>query len=117
MLRLVFWAIVFSALANFSVAQEASDTLDALCEQRDSSEFIRIAVCNTNGSDADFADEGQRLCGEQLPCGVWFWLDGEAAPAEAPFNHDGLDQAEITSAVGVWVAEKATFIRIEALQN
>lgn len=83
------------------------------CEVTAQGEIIRIAVCDGPGSDAQLAAFGRTTCEGALPCGVWFWTSAAAAPAEAPANHDGLTQAEVTASSGVFVAEQDMFIRIE----
>jgi hypothetical protein len=102
-----------SLAALLAASPLAAQDEDALCEERSSSEIIHVAVCREAASDAELAEQGRRICGEDLPCGVWFWLDEDDIPDDAPENHDGLTQAEVTSSMGVFVAEREMFIRIE----
>lgn len=95
----------------------AAQDADTLCQERSASEIIHVAVCREAASDVDLAAEGRRICADDLPCGVWFWLDEADIPAEPPENHDGLTQAQITSSMGVFAAEQDMFIRIERVEN
>ena len=99
-------------VATMSAAQDAE-----LCEERDSSEFISVALCPEGISQEDLGKSGKEICGERLPCGVWFWTDPNDMPAKAPDNHDGLTQEQITSAIAVWVGEKDMLISIEELSR
>ncbi|MEQ3711197.1 MAG: hypothetical protein ABNH38_20870 [Tateyamaria sp.] len=99
---------------HVSFAQEADEV--PICAERSASEFIHVAVCDERLPDEVLAAEGQRICGEKLPCGVWFWQVASDAPDVAPDNHDGLTQAELASSQGVWVGERSIFIRIEPVE-
>ena len=61
---------------------------------------------------AALAEAGKAACGETKPCGAWFWTDAANAPETAPDNHDGLNQAQVTSSLGVWVNEDQQLISI-----
>lgn len=112
--RVFAGAALLCAAGLPGVAQEAEDPL---CTERAASEIVRIAVCTSNAEDEVLVGEGKRLCNGALPCGVWFYLSEELAPAEAPSNHDGLTQKQITDAVGVYVAEQQMLIRIEEFRG
>lgn len=83
-----------------------------VCSEHAASGVIHIAICGEDADDAVLVAEGQRFCGTKLPCGVWFWIDVADAPSVAPENHDGLTQSQVTSAIGVYVAEQEMLIRI-----
>lgn len=100
-------------LATLGPVPVSAQDAETLCEERGASAVIHLALCREAASDEALIAEGQRICGDDLPCGVWFWLDAADIPAEAPENHDGLTQAQVTSAMGVFAAEQETFIRIE----
>ncbi len=93
-----------------ALAQEAEPLP---CTVAAESAVIRVAVCERSGTDAEMAAFGRQACDGALPCGVWFWTDAADAPAAAPENHDGLSQAQVTSSLGVWVAEDQRVIRLE----
>lgn len=99
-------------------ADEDVPEMPAYCTVQDASEFIRIAVCeDPSYGEEEFVAAGRAACGERLPCGTWIWRDAENAPEKAPDNHDGLTQAQITSAQAVWVAEKGSLISIADIKN
>ena len=86
------------------------------CEQAAASQIISIVVCPKGLTAEQMAEAGKKICGERLPCGARSWSDPGAAPEVAPENHDGLTQAQVTSAMGVWVAEQEQFISIEKVE-
>lgn len=94
-------------------ADAPEDTPPPSCEVTSSSTVIRVAVCDRTGTDAQLAVIGKAACAGVVPCGVWFWTDAADAPATAPENHDGLTQVEVTSSLGVFVAEQDMFVRID----
>lgn len=102
-------------LPHVVLAQEGDD--DPICTERNASEFIHLAICGEILPDEVLAAEGKRICGEKLPCGVWFWTSDSDAPEIAPDNHDGLTPDEVASAQGVWVAEQGIFVRIERVDE
>ncbi|MEO3413664.1 hypothetical protein AAFO92_03280 [Roseovarius sp. CAU 1744] len=107
--------------APFALAQSTDaeiPEMPAACSVTDASEFIRAVVCDDPAyGQEEFIAAGRAACGEALPCGAWIWRDAADAPEEAPDNHDGLTQDEVTSASGVWVAEQKNFISIEKVKD
>jgi len=106
-------AFVLGATGLPVLAQET----ETLCRERAASKIVRIAVCTENAEDEVLFEEGERMCDGALPCGVWFYLSEEQAPTEAPSNHDGLTQQQVTDALGVYVAEQGIVIRIDQVQD
>ncbi|WP_299847930.1 hypothetical protein [uncultured Roseovarius sp.] len=110
----------FRSLAAVSVLAMAAATTvaaqeEGLCEVRDSSDIISVALCPEGLSQEDLGKAGAEICGERLPCGVWFWTNPDDAPAEAPDNHDGLTKEQVTTATAVYVGEDKMLINIEEL--
>ena len=105
---------VVSALA-VAAATSASAQDENQCEAQDSSDIISIALCPEGLSQEELGQAGAEICGDRLPCGVWFWTDPADIPAEAPDNHDGLTKEQITSAHAVYVGEDKMLINIEEL--
>lgn len=91
--------------------------IETLCSERAASKIVRIAICTGDAEDSILVGEGERLCDGALPCGVWFYLSEELAPTEAPSNHDGLTQGQVTNALGVYVAERGILIRIDEVKD
>lgn len=87
------------------------------CEVLDASDVIRVLVCAGPLDQATLVQAGRAACGDVLPCGAWIWADAADAPVTAPANHDGLTQAQVTSARGVWVAETQQFITIDSVKE
>jgi hypothetical protein len=87
------------------------------CEVQSANGIIRVAVCGGDMTDEGLAEEGRRICGEDRPCGAWFWRDEADAPEEAPETHDGLAPEQVRSAMGVFVAEQDMVIRITRQDN
>ncbi|MGD7428556.1 hypothetical protein [Ralstonia pseudosolanacearum] len=108
---------VTSILALLAVSPLGAQDTEHLCQEQAASAYIHIAICSDKMPDEQMAAEGRRICAADLPCGTWFWLSAQDAPSEAPENHDGLTQAQVTSSLGVWVAEQEMFITIEPVQN
>lgn len=110
--------LVSAALTCAVTAAMAQDepTGENLCEARDSSAVISVALCPEGLTKEDLSAAGTAICDKRLPCGVWFWTDEANMPSEAPDNHDGLTQEQITSALAVWVAEKNSLISIADLK-
>lgn len=105
-------SMVLMATVTVAMAQETG-----LCEAQDSSTFISVALCPEGISQEGMGKSGMEICGERLPCGVWFWTDQDKMPDKAPVNHDGLTQEQITSAIAVWVGEENVLISIEELMR
>ena len=96
-----------------SLAQETSEIkMPEGCSVTSQSEWIRLVHCSNALEDADYAMAGRAACGAKTPCGAWIWMNMSDMPLTAPDNHDGLNQAQVTSSIGVWVAEKQSLIRI-----
>jgi hypothetical protein len=95
----------------------AQGSNEKLCSERAASKIVRIAVCTSDAEDRILIGEGERLCDGAMPCGVWFYLSEDLAPTEAPSNHDGLTQKQITDALGVFVAEQGILIRIDEVEG
>jgi hypothetical protein len=107
--RLLPAATLAAALAPPPLAaQDAAH----LCEEQAASAVIHIAICSEAAGDEVLAEEGRRICGEDLPCGTWFWLSAGDAPSDAPENHDGLTPDQVRSAMGVYVADDDMLVRI-----
>ncbi len=102
--------------ALFVTSLAAQETGAGQCEQKAASEVISIVICPEDLSLEQLAGAGKTFCDKRLPCGAWIWSDQASAPEEAPENHDGLTKAQVTSAVGVWVAEQNQFISIEKVE-
>ncbi len=102
--------------ALFVTDLAAQETKAAQCEQKAASKVISIVICPKDLSLEQLAEAGKTFCDQRLPCGAWIWSDQASAPEEAPENHDGLTKAEVTSAVGVWIAEQSQFISIEKVE-
>ena len=98
-----------SILAAPALAEEGGPS----CETTARSAVIQVLVCDASGTDAELRDIGLAACGAVLPCGAWFWTHAEDAPEVAPENHDGLTQAQVTSSLGVFVAERDIVVRID----
>ncbi|MEM8775691.1 MAG: hypothetical protein AAGF53_11700 [Pseudomonadota bacterium] len=99
--------------AGFAQTSEQIEMPDS-CEMTSENGFIRIVICTASDATQEtYINAGRAACGEDLPCGAWIWNDAALAPKNAPSNHDGLTQAEITSSKGVWVAENKSFITID----
>jgi hypothetical protein len=92
--------------------EEPEYDLPPTCARIDSSAFIHLVHCPGPMSQDAFADAGRAVCEGKLPCGVWFWKRSEDIPEKAPGNHDGLTQAQVTSASGVWSGQDQIFIEI-----
>lgn len=103
--------IAVAALLATSTA--AQDTGATQCTQSAASDIISVVICPAGLDDVELAEAGKTFCAERLPCGAWIWTNAADAPETAPENHDGLTQAQVTSSVGVWVAEQEQFISIE----
>lgn len=107
---------VASLVASLAAWPLGAQETSHLCQERAASDVIHIAICSDTAPDEVMAEEGRRICGGDLPCGTWFWLSKDDAPSDAPQNHDGLTQAQVTSSLGVWVAEQDLFITITPVQ-
>lgn len=108
----LFGVLALGYLAGGVGSATAQDT--SICEIMDQGEIVAIALCSESElTEAQLRVEGERICGDTRPCGVWFWSDAEDMPASAPVNHDGLTSDEVASSHGVWVAETQAFINIE----
>ena len=108
---------LLSAVAAMWAMPGAAQTTDIpampeACTITSSSQFIRLVHCSQDLSNETYADAGKAACAKQMPCGTWIWRNREDMPEEAPSNHDGLTQAQVTSAVGVWVAEDQSLVLI-----
>lgn len=82
------------------------------CRVTSESNWIRLIYCPEGLEDAVYAMAGRAACGNKIACGAWIWTDVSDMPEAAPENHDGLNEAQVTSAVGVWDAENEQLIRI-----
>ena len=102
-------------LASPVAAQDGSAESMIACEEKASSQYISIALCPEDVTGVQLGASGAIICGQRLPCGVWFWTDATDMPEEAPDNHNGLTQDQITSALAVWVQEQGLLITIEEL--
>lgn len=100
----------------FATELAALDAEAGLCEQKTASTIISIVICPEGLTLEQLAGAGKAFCDGRMPCGAWIWSDPASAPEEAPENHDGLTKEEVTSAVGVWVAEQSQFISIEKVK-
>ena len=109
----VAFAVTGPALPQESAAVEFPDT----CSVQSSSDIIYVVVCeNAELEQAELVEAGKAACGATLPCGAWIWNDAASAPQTAPENHDGLNQAQVTSARAVWVAETESLIEISEVK-
>lgn len=82
------------------------------CKVISESNWIRLIHCPEGLEDAEYAMAGRAACGDKVACGAWIWTRLSDIPVTAPENHDGLTQAQVTSAVGVWDAQNEQLIRI-----
>jgi len=115
-----FRAVALSAVTLLFCASPVlaqSDDAGKTCEATSSTEFISIALCPEGMTEEELKVAGTEICDNRLPCGVWFWTNPDDMPEEAPENHDGLTQPQVTSALAVWVGEKGMIIKIEKLEN
>lgn len=103
-------------LLGFAQTANADEVIDHQCTQSSSTDVISIVICPEDVSMEEMVAAGRSFCDGRLPCGAWVWSDASMAPEEAPENHDGLTQEQVTSSKGVWVAEQEQFISIEATQ-
>lgn len=107
-------ALALSAVLAAPLPASAQDAVQGACTAVDESRLIVVVLCPDGLGQADWAAAGRFFCGDRQVCGAWVWADPDAVPATAPDNHDGLTQAQITSALGVWVAEQQSFVAIAA---
>ena len=117
--QLLLSAFLFTCVATASPAEEIAPTvLSNGCAMTSQSKIIRIVICeDVSISQISLADVGKEACAEALPCGAWIWHDRQAAPTIAPENHDGLSQAQVTSARAIWVAEQENLVEISKVNN
>lgn len=113
------WRLTGAAmLASLGAAAGAQDAAPAElpggCAVRDASRIVSVVICPAALDQTGIVAAARAACADRAVCGAWVWTDAEAAPAAAPENHDGLTEAEVTSALGVWVAEQQSFIAIDA---
>ena len=101
-------ALLLAALAAPALAQEAAGA----CTIKAQSATIALVICPEGLDQIALAEAGKAACGETRPCGAWFWTDAAKAPETAPDNHDGLNQEQVTSSLGVWVNEDQQLISI-----
>ncbi len=108
-IRVGLVAALALAAAPVALAQDA----DPVCELRSANGFVRVAICAEALDDEALAAEGRRICGDDRPCGSWFWLSEEDAPEEAPARHDELTPEQVRSAMGIYVADQDSLVRID----
>lgn len=106
------WSVAAALVcAGAAAAQDRAQPAD-LCVEKAASAAIHVMVCRSVPDDETLAALGRAVCDGDLACGVWFWADAAAAPDTAPDNHDGLTDAQVRSALGVYAAEQDMLIRI-----
>lgn len=106
-------ALLLTALAAPTLAQEtAAPKTAGACTIKAQSATIALLICPEGLDQLALAEAGKAACGETRPCGAWFWTDAAKAPETAPDNHDGLNQEQVTSSLGVWVNEDQQLISI-----
>jgi hypothetical protein len=66
---------------------------------------LAAVLCEPGLEQAVWAAAGRAACTGQALCGAWIYDDPGALPDPMPASFEGLTQANVTSAVAVWVAE------------
>jgi hypothetical protein len=93
-----------------------STALAQACEMKGQNGMVTLVLCPAGLSPEAIAEEGKRICGDTMPCGAWVWTDAADVPAEAPDSHEKLTQAQITSAVAVWMNETGQLVVLEKVE-
>ncbi len=112
--------MAFLAIAPQAQAQSypyPADQMPAECAVSHSERMIVSLLCDPDANQEILAQAGKVACADRLPCGAWVWTDLADVPQAAPRRHDDLTQEQVTSAAGVWVAEKEIFIAIGVVEN
>lgn len=104
-------------LGGHGVFAETHGQMPEQCEVRSEEPFISVLLCAPGLDQQTLSLAGKMACGDRLPCGAWIWSDQGQIPIIAPKEHGDLTQAQVTSAVGVWVAEQAILVQIEKAEK
>ena len=109
-----FLAVAF--VASVTTPAIAEDEYAPVCEHKGSNGMVTMMLCPEGLKLEQLAKEGQMVCGDRKPCGVWIWENEADVPDEAPNSHDKLTEKQITSSRGVWMHEHQQFIEISEQQ-
>jgi hypothetical protein len=75
---------------------------------------LAAVLCEPGLSEDILAAAGRAACSGHALCAAWIYDDVAHMPAPIPSRFEDLAQANITGAIGVWVAEDEMLIQIEA---
>lgn len=75
---------------------------------------LAVMLCEPGLEQAVWAAGGRQACTGYALCAAWIYDDPAALPDPVPDSFDGLTQANVTSAVAVWVEEGEYLIVIAA---
>ena len=98
-----------SLCAGMAMAQDKAENA---CEAGGRNGMVATVACPAGLDEDAWKAAGVAACGEELPCGAWIWEDAALLPEDVPARHDELSEAQITTAVAIWVAENQQLILI-----